>query len=110
MTDRKTELENRLMEALDGDGCHADYPVPNVRVLFPLVVAFLVCMLGGMFVPEDARVLAWAFWVGEVAIVVAFVAVVAVPYVRRYLADRRVKVLTEELIRVQADEGDNPQR
>ncbi|ORJ97510.1 hypothetical protein A6F55_21350 [Prescottella equi] len=110
MTDRRTELENRLMEALDGDGSHAAYPLPNGRVLFSLAVAFLVCMLVGMFVPDDARVLAWAFWVVEVATVVAFVAVVAVPYVRRYLAERRIKVLTEEHIRVQAGEGDDPQR
>ncbi|NKS55643.1 hypothetical protein GS500_23765 [Rhodococcus hoagii] len=110
MTDRKAALENKLTEALDGEGCHADHPLPNFRILFPLAVAMLACMLIGMFVPEDAHVVAWAFWVAQVAIVVAFVAVVAVPYVRRYLADRRIKVLTEELIRAQDSEGDDPQR
>lgn len=110
MTDRKTALENKLTEALDGEGCHADYPLPNFRIVFPLVVAMLACMLIGMFVPEDARVVAWAFWAAELAIVVAFVGVCVAPFVRRYLADRRIKVLTEELLRVQASEGDDLQR
>ncbi|MCD7053136.1 hypothetical protein [Prescottella equi] len=110
MTDRRTELEYTLTEAIKEQQLRDDRPLPDVRLLFPLAVAFLVCMLIGMFVPEDARVVAWAFWVAQVAIVVAFVGVCIAPFVRRYLADRRIKVLTEELIRVQAGEGDDLQR
>jgi hypothetical protein len=110
MTDRRTALETTLTEALDGEGCLEDYPLPNVRLLLLIAVAAFVLTSIRLFVPEDAQALLWALWVIGAALCVAFVVVLAVPYVRRYLADRRVKVLTEELLRVQAGEGGDTDR
>lgn len=110
MTDRRTELENRLSEALDGGGCIEEIPVPNFRLLLQLAVALLVLTVVELFVPDDARALSWALWGLGAALCAVAVVVMVAPYVRRYLADRRVKVLTEELLRIQASEGGDTDR